>query len=70
MTLAPGTSAISRGAEPSASITQIWERLPRVEEKVRKRSQIWVMDADGSAPRLMADVPGASVTPHWSPVGR
>ena len=33
-----------------------------------KRSQIWVMDADGSAPRLMADVPGASVTPHWSPV--
>ena len=35
-----------------------------------KRSQIWVMDADGSAPRLMADVPGASVTPHWSPVGR
>jgi TolB protein len=35
-----------------------------------KRSQIWVMDSDGSAPRLMADVPGASVTPHWSPVGR
>jgi TolB protein len=35
-----------------------------------KRSQIWVMDADGAAPRLMADVPGASVTPHWSPVGR
>ena len=35
-----------------------------------KRSQIWVMDADGSAPRLMADVPGASVTPHWSPVAR
>ena len=34
-----------------------------------KRSQIWVMDADGSAPRLMADVPGSSVTPHWSPVG-
>ena len=33
-----------------------------------KRSQIWVMDADGSAPRLMADAPGASVTPHWSPV--
>ncbi|MDO8756534.1 MAG: hypothetical protein Q7J64_00855, partial [Elusimicrobiota bacterium] len=23
-----------------------------------KRSQIWVMDSDGSAPRLMADVPG------------
>lgn len=35
-----------------------------------KRSQIWVMDSDGSAPRLMADVPGSSVTPHWSPVGR
>lgn len=35
-----------------------------------KRSQIWVMDADGSAPRLMADVPGASVTPHWSPIPR
>lgn len=35
-----------------------------------RRSQIWVMDADGSAPRLMADVPGVSVTPHWSPVGR
>ncbi len=35
-----------------------------------KRPQIWVMDSDGSAPRLMADVPGASVTPHWSPVGR
>lgn len=35
-----------------------------------KRSQIWVMDADGSAPRLMADVPGSSVTPHWSPVPR
>ena len=34
------------------------------------RSQIWVMDADGSAPRLMVDVSGASVTPHWSPVGR
>lgn len=33
-----------------------------------KRSQIWVMDSDGSAPRLMADVPGASLTPHWSPV--
>ena len=31
---------------------------------------IWVMDADGAAPRLMADVPGSSVTPHWSPVGR
>lgn len=30
------------------------------------RSQIFVMDADGSAPRLAADVPGASSTPHWS----
>jgi TolB protein len=30
------------------------------------RSQIEVMDADGSAPRRIADVPGASSTPHWS----
>jgi len=30
------------------------------------RSKIYVMDADGSAPRLIADVPGASSTPHWS----
>lgn len=30
------------------------------------RSQIYVMDADGSAPRRVADVPGASSTPHWS----
>ncbi|MDE2511765.1 MAG: PD40 domain-containing protein, partial [Elusimicrobia bacterium] len=30
------------------------------------RPQIYVMDADGSAPRLIADVPGASSTPHWS----
>jgi len=30
------------------------------------RAQIYVMDADGSAPRLAADVPGASTTPHWS----
>ena len=30
------------------------------------RSQIYVMDSDGSAPRLAADVPGASTTPHWS----
>ncbi|MBI3566385.1 MAG: TolB family protein, partial [Elusimicrobia bacterium] len=30
------------------------------------RSQVFVMDADGSAPRLAADVPGASSTPHWS----
>ncbi|MBI3288426.1 MAG: PD40 domain-containing protein [Elusimicrobia bacterium] len=34
------------------------------------RSQIWVMDQDGSAPRLMADVAGASVTPHWSLIAR
>ena len=30
------------------------------------RAQIYVMDADGSAPRRAADVPGASSTPHWS----
>ncbi|HEX4046756.1 MAG TPA: Tol-Pal system beta propeller repeat protein TolB [Elusimicrobiota bacterium] len=30
------------------------------------RSQIYVMDADGSAPRRIADVPGASSTPDWS----
>lgn len=30
------------------------------------RSQVFVMDADGSAPRLAAEVPGASSTPHWS----
>ena len=30
------------------------------------RSQIYVMDSDGSAPRLTVDVPGASSTPHWS----
>jgi TolB protein len=34
------------------------------------RSQVYVMDADGSAPRLVADVPGASFTPHWSNQGR
>jgi TolB protein len=32
------------------------------------RAQIYVMDADGSAPRLAVDVPGASTTPHWSSV--
>lgn len=32
------------------------------------RSQIYIMDADGSAPRLAADVPGVSYTPHWSAV--
>jgi TolB protein len=30
------------------------------------RAQIEVMDADGSAPRRIADVPGSSSTPHWS----
>jgi TolB protein len=30
------------------------------------RAQIDVMDADGSAPRRIADVPGASSTPYWS----
>lgn len=34
------------------------------------RSQVYVMDSDGSAPRLVADVPGASFTPHWSNQGR
>jgi TolB protein len=32
------------------------------------RAQIYVMDADGSAPRRIADVPGASSTPHWTSV--
>jgi TolB protein len=32
------------------------------------RGQIYVMDSDGSAPRLSADVPGASSMPHWSSV--
>jgi TolB protein len=32
------------------------------------RSQIYVMDSDGSAPRVAADVPGASSMPHWSVV--
>ncbi|MFI5350692.1 MAG: hypothetical protein ACHQ2Z_14190 [Elusimicrobiota bacterium] len=32
------------------------------------RAQIEVMDADGSAPRRIADIPGASSTPHWSGV--
>lgn len=34
------------------------------------RSQVYVMDSDGSAPRLVADIPGASFTPHWSNQGR
>jgi len=32
------------------------------------RAHIYIMDADGSAPRLAADVPGTSTTPHWSGV--
>ncbi len=36
----------------------------------RGRSSVYVMDADGSAPRLVADVPGPSFTPHWSNQGR
>ncbi|ACC98829.1 Putative component of the Tol biopolymer transport system [Elusimicrobium minutum Pei191] len=30
------------------------------------RRQLYVMDADGSAPHLLADIPGNSYTPHWS----
>jgi TolB protein len=30
------------------------------------RAQIYVMDADGSAPRLTVNIGGASSTPHWS----
>ncbi|HBB66839.1 MAG TPA: Tol-Pal system beta propeller repeat protein TolB, partial [Elusimicrobia bacterium] len=32
------------------------------------RSQIFMMDADGGAPRKAAEVPGASSTPHWAGV--
>lgn len=31
------------------------------------RRQIYIMDADGSAPHLLADIPGDSFTPAWSP---
>ena len=31
-----------------------------------KRGEIYVMDADGSAPHRLADIPGPSVTPDWS----
>ena len=31
-----------------------------------KRRELYVMDADGSAPHKLADVPGDSVTPDWS----
>ncbi|MBI5208816.1 MAG: PD40 domain-containing protein [Elusimicrobia bacterium] len=30
------------------------------------RPELYVMDADGSAPHRLADIPGASATPHWS----
>ncbi|MCL2888396.1 MAG: Tol-Pal system beta propeller repeat protein TolB [Elusimicrobia bacterium] len=30
------------------------------------RRQLYVMDADGSAPHLLADIPGDSYTPDWS----
>ncbi|MDR0291195.1 MAG: Tol-Pal system beta propeller repeat protein TolB [Elusimicrobium sp.] len=30
------------------------------------RRQLYVMDADGSAPHLLADIPGNSYTPNWS----
>ena len=30
------------------------------------RRKLYVMDADGSAPHLIADLPGNSFTPHWS----
>lgn len=31
-----------------------------------KRSELFVMDADGSAPHRLADIPGRSYTPSWS----
>lgn len=30
------------------------------------KRKLYVMDADGSAPHLVADLPGDSFTPHWS----
>ena len=30
------------------------------------RRKLYVMDADGSAPHLVADLPGDTFTPHWS----
>lgn len=30
------------------------------------RRQLYMMDMDGSAPHLLADLPGESFTPHWS----
>ncbi len=31
-----------------------------------RRPQVYVMDADGSAPHRLLDIPGSSFTPHWS----
>lgn len=31
------------------------------------KPQVYVMDADGSAPRRWAELPGGSYSPHWSP---
>lgn len=31
------------------------------------KPKLYLMDADGSAPRLFADLPGGSYTPNWSP---
>jgi TolB protein len=32
-----------------------------------KRRRLYVMDADGSAPHPLADIPGNSFTPSWGP---
>ncbi|MFA5141270.1 MAG: hypothetical protein WC728_18775 [Elusimicrobiota bacterium] len=32
-----------------------------------KRRRLYVMDADGSAPHALADIPGNSFTPNWGP---
>jgi TolB protein len=31
----------------------------------RGRPELWVMNADGSSPRLLGSLPGRSFTPHW-----
>ena len=31
------------------------------------KPRLYLMDADGSAPRLLVDLPGGSYTPNWSP---
>ena len=39
----------------------------------RRRSffpDLWLMGADGSSPHRLLDLPGASTTPDWQPVGR